>query len=129
MADSGYQRLSRRERQIMNIIYALGEASATQVLGGMPDPPSRTAVRTLLGILEGKGQLKHRKRGREFVYQPTRRRASVGRSALRQVLQTFFDGSLEKAVAMHLSDPSSGLTLDELKRLADLIRQAREKGV
>ena len=129
MTDSEYQRLSRRERQIMNIIYALGEASATQVLGGMPDPPSRTAVRTLLGILEGKGQLKHRKRGREFVYQPTRRRASVGRSALRQVLQTFFDGSLEKAVAMHLSDPSAGLTLAELKRLADLIRQAREKGV
>ncbi len=129
MADSGYQRLSRRERQIMNIIYALGEASATQVLGGMPDPPSRTAVRTLLGILEGKGQLKHRKRSREFVYQPTRQRASVGRSALRQVLHTFFDGSLEKAVAMHLSDPGAGLTLDELKRLADLIRQAREKGV
>jgi len=128
MADSAYQRLSRRERQIMNIIYALGEASATQVLDAMPDPPSRTAVRTLLGILEDKAHLKHGKKGREFVYQPTRRRASVGRSALRQVLHTFFDGSLEKAVAMHLSDPNAELTPDELKRLADLIRQAREKG-
>jgi len=129
MADSAYQHLSRRERQIMDIVYALGEASATEVLGGLPDPPSRTAVRTMLRILEEKGQLKHRKKGREFIYQPTRPRASAGRSALQRVLQTFFDGSLEKAVAVHLSDPKSGLTAEELKRLADVIRQARRKGV
>ena len=129
MADSAYQHLSRRERQIMDIVYALGEASATHVLGGLPDPPSRTAVRTMLRILEEKGQLDHRKQGREFIYQPTRPRASAGRSALKRVLHTFFDGSLEKAVAVHLSDPKSGLTAEDLKRLADVIRQARKKGV
>ena len=129
MADSAYQHLSRRERQIMDTVYALGQASASQVLGGLPAPPSRTAVRTMLRILEGKGQLKHKKKGREFIYQPTRPRASAGRSALQRVLHTFFEGSLEKAVAVHLSDPKSGLTAEELKRLADLVRQARRKGV
>lgn len=129
MTDSAYQQFSRRERQIMDIIYALGEASATQVVNAMPDPPSRTAVRTMLRILEDKGQLKHEKRGREFVYQPTRPRTKEGRSALRRVLHTFFDGSLEKAVAVHLSDPDSGLTADELRRLADIIREAgKEEG-
>lgn len=124
MTDSAYQQFSRRERQIMDIIYVLGKASATQVVNAMPDPPSRTAVRTMLRILEDKGQLKHEKRGREFVYQPTRPRTKEGRSALRRVLHTFFDGSLEKAVAVHLSDPDSGLTADELRRLADLVREA-----
>jgi len=127
MAEPAYEQFSRRERQIMNIIYALGEASAIQVLGALPDPPSRTAVRTMLRILEEKGELKHRKEGREFIYQPTKPRASAGRSALRRVLHTFFDGSLEKAVAIHLLDPKSRLTAEELESLADLIRQAREK--
>ena len=129
MTDSAYQHLSRRERQIMDVVYALGEASATHVVGRMPDPPSRTAVRTMLRILEEKGELEHRKQGREFIYRPTRPRASAGRSALKRVLHTFFDGSLEKAVAVHLSDPKSGLTAEELKRLADVVRQARKKGV
>lgn len=128
MADSAYEQFSRRERQIMDIIYALGEASATQVVNAMPDAPSRTAVRTMLRILEEKGQLKHEKRGREFVYQPTRPRDRAGRSALRRVLHTFFDGSLEKAVAVHLSDPNSALTAHELERLAELIRKARREG-
>ena len=112
----------------MDIIYALGEASATQVVNAMPDPPSRTAVRTMLRILEDKGQLKHRKEGREFIHQPTKPRAKAGRSALRRVIHTFFDGSLERAVAVHLSDPNSDLTAGELERLADLIRKARKKG-
>ena len=128
MGELGDLSLSRRERQIMDIIYARSEASATDVLNDMPDPPTRTAVRTMLRILEEKGHLVHKKKGREFIYQPTRARTRAGLSALRRVVQTFFEGSLEKAVAVHLSDPKSDLSEDELKRLADLIRLARKKG-
>jgi len=110
----------------MDIIYARGKATASDVLGGMADPPSRTAVRTLLRILEDKGHLTHTKRSREFVYAPTRPRRRAGRSALRRVLNTFFDGSLERAVAAHLLDPGARLSKDELARLTSLIDQARE---
>lgn len=121
-------RLSRRERQIMDIVYARAEASATEVWQSLPDRPSRTAVRTLLRILEEKGHLRHEKRGRQFVYHPIRPRRGAGQSALRQVLHTFFDGSLEEAVAAHLAHPGSELSPDELKRLAKLINEARQKG-
>jgi len=124
---SGLNGLSRRERQIMTICFSLGEASATDVWRRLPDPPSRTAVRTLLGILEEKGHLDHAKRGREFIYKPTRPRRKAGQSALRTVLQTFFDGSLEEAVAAHLSDPGAAPSDEELRRLAGLIREARQK--
>jgi predicted transcriptional regulator len=128
MDDShGLSSLSRRERQIMTICFSLGEASATEVWSRLPDQPSRTAVRTLLRILEEKGQLEHTKRGREFIYKPTRPRLSAGRSALQTVLQTFFDGSLEEAVAAHLSDPGAAPDDEELRRLAGLIREARRK--
>ena len=120
--------LSRRERQIMDVVYARGEATASQVLAGLPDPPTRTAVRTLLGIMERKGHLRHARQGREFVYRPTRPRQAAGRSALRSVLGTFFDGSLEKAVAAHLLDRKSPLPDHELHCLAELIRKARDKG-
>jgi BlaI family penicillinase repressor len=120
--------LSRRERQIMDVIYGRGGATALEVVDGLPDPPSKTAVRTLMRILEEKGHLKHVQRGREFVYQPTQPRLRAGRSAFQRVIQTFFDGSLEKAVAAHLADSAASLSTDELKRLADLIHQARNKG-
>ena len=120
--------LSRRERQIMDIIYGQGGATAVEVVRCLPDPPSKTAVRTLLRILEEKGHLKHVQRGREFVYQPTQPRLRAGRSAFQRVLQTFFEGSLEKAVAAHLADSAANLSTEELKRLADLIHQARNKG-
>lgn len=119
--------LSRRERQIMSIIYAQGEASAIEVWQALPDRPSRTAVRTLLRILEEKGRLRHRKQGRQFVYRPIRPRGRAGRTALQGVLTTFFDGSLEKAVAAHLSDPTARPSPEELERLARLIREARNK--
>jgi BlaI family penicillinase repressor len=119
--------LSRRERQIMSIVYAQGEASAVEVWEALPDRPSRTAVRTLLRILEEKGRLRHRKLGRQFVYRPTRPRGRAGRSALQGVLTTFFDGSLEKAVAAHLSDPTAKPSPEELERLARLIREARKR--
>jgi predicted transcriptional regulator len=119
--------LSRRERQIMEIVYAGGKATATEVRSAMADPPTRTAIRTFLKILEGKGYLQHEKRGREFVYQPTQPRRRVGQSALRGLLHTFFDGSLEKALAAHLTDPASRPSPDELKRLVRLINEARKK--
>jgi predicted transcriptional regulator len=119
--------LSRRERQIMDIVYARAEASANEVWQELPDRPSPTAVRTLLRILEEKGHLRHEKRGRQFIYQPTRPRRRAGQSALQRVLHTFFDGSLEKAVAAHLAHPSSELSPDELERLMNLVHEARQK--
>jgi predicted transcriptional regulator len=128
MAAEFSQDLSRRERQILDIVYARGEATAVQVVGDMADPPSRTAVRTLLGILEDKGHLKHRKVGKTYVYRPCRAREQAGRSALQRVLQTFFGGSLEQAVAAHLTDKNANIGPDELERMVDLIRQARKEG-
>ena len=128
MADSA--QLSKRERQIMDVIYAHGEATVTQVLAGMPDAPMRGALRTLLRIMERKGHLTHRQQGREFIYRPTKPRGQAGRSALGRVLDVFFNGSLENAVAAHLSDPRRGakLTTDELERLSNLIEQAKKQG-
>ena len=120
--------LSRRERQIMDVVYRLGRASAAQVVAELPDPPSYSAVRALLRILEDKGHLKHTDEGGKYVYAPTRPRHQAARSALRRVLQTFFDNSAEKAVAalLDLSDPD--LSPEELERLARLIEQARREG-
>jgi predicted transcriptional regulator len=121
--------LSRRERQIMDVVYGLGEATATEVVAGLTDPPTKTAVRTMLRILEQKGHLSHRQEGLRFIYRARRPRARAGRSALERVLRTFFEGSLEKAVAAHLGDEATGLSTEELDRLAELIEQARKKGV
>jgi predicted transcriptional regulator len=128
MAAGPEEHLSRRERQIMDVVYARGEASAADVCADLPDPPGKTAVRTLLRILEEKGHLKHRQDGLRYVYLPMRPRGRAGRSALRRVLHTFFEGSLEKAVAAHLGDPAADLSPEELARLANLIHQAQKKG-
>ena len=120
--------LSRRERQIMDIVYARGEASATDVLNGLPNPPSRASVRTMLRILEERGHVNHYKKGREYIYRPVRARKRAGQSALRRVLSTFFDGSLEQAVAAHLLDRGTRLSKDELDRLRHLIDRARFAG-
>src|SRR5438105_3629193 len=113
--------LSRRERQIMEVIYRHGRATAALVHAELPDPPGKTAVRTLLRILEDKGHLKHRQEGLAFVYLPRRPRGQAARSAFRRVLDTFFEGSLEKAVAAHLGEAAGSLAPEELDRLADLI--------
>jgi predicted transcriptional regulator len=117
--------LSRRERQIIEVVYARGEATADDVVAGLSDPPTRTAVRTFLRILEDKGLLAHEKRGRAFVYRPTRAPEKVGKSAFRRVVETFFNGSVEKALAAHLADPGTQLTEDEINRLSDLIQAAK----
>ena len=120
--------LSRRERQIMDVIYRLERASAAQVVAELPDPPSYSAVRALLRILEEKGHLRHVEEGGKYVYQPTRPREHAGRSALRRVLRTFFDNSAEKAVAALLDLSDADLSPEELDRLAKLIEQARKEG-
>ena len=111
----------------MEIVYARGEASAAQVLEDLPDPPSYSAVRALLAILIEKGHLKHRSEQGRYIYAPTRRRAKAGRSALVRVLETFYEGSLEKAVTA-LLQPDSKLSAEELQRLSELIEQARQEG-
>ena len=108
--------------------FPFSSATATHVLQALPDPLSRNAVRTFLRILEDKGHLTHRKQGREYVFKPVRPRKRAGRSALHRVLKTFFDGSLENAVAEHLADRNTKLSPDELERLARLISEARKKG-
>lgn len=120
--------LGRRERQIMDCVYQLGEASVGDVLARLPDPPSYSAVRALLAILVDKGHLKHRSEQGRYIYFPTRRRAQAGRSALRRVLDTFFEGSLEKAVAALLQGSDANLSEQDLKRLGQLIQQARKEG-
>jgi predicted transcriptional regulator len=127
MGQSLDEALSRRERQIMDIVYARGEATAVEVLEALPDPPTRTAVRTLMRILEEKGHLTHRRDGLTHVYRPSRPRGRAGRSAFQRVLHTFFEGSLEKAVAAHLGDAATDLSAEELKRLAELIDSARRR--
>ena len=120
--------LSRRERQITDIVYRRGEATSTDILAELPEPPARGALRVMLRILEDKGHLRHIKRGREYVYRPTRSRQQVGPPALRRVVNTFFDGSLREAVAAYLAQRDANLTDEELRRLAELIQEARAKG-
>lgn len=123
--------LSRRERQIMEAIYARRHkqgVSASQVRADLPDPPTRTTVRTLLRILEAKGHLTHTVDGREYLYKPTRPRAEAGGSALKSVLRAFFANSLPKALATYLADPGTRLTPEEFDELKSLIKQARKRG-
>ena len=117
---------SRRERQIMDIIYARGEVTAAEVQEALEDPPSYSAVRALLRILEEKGVLKHREEGVRYIYSPTEAREKVSRSALRKVLHTFFEGSLANAVAALVDARDGKISPDELKRLEVVIKQARK---
>lgn len=125
MSASSEPHLSRRERQILDVVYALGRASALQVFANMPDAPSKTAVRTFLRILEEKGHLVHEEEGRTYVYRPKRPRERAGTGAFRRVLDVFFSGSLERAVAAHLGESAAKLDAAELTRLATLIQHAR----
>lgn len=120
--------LSRRERQIMDVIYRLGEATVADVLRELPDPPSYSAVRTFLRILEEKRHLKHREAGPRYVYGPRVPREKARRSALRGLLRNFFDDSRESLVAALLDDEASRLSPRELENLAGLIQRAREEG-
>ena len=121
--------LSRRERQILDILYKNGRATAAEVQAVLPDPPSYSAVRALLRILEEKGHVRHEQDGPRYVYLPTVARDNAKRSALRHILQTFFDGSAEQAISALLDESSAKLSSAELDRLARLIDGARKSGV
>ncbi len=120
--------LSRRERQIMDLLYARGDATVGQIHEALPHPPAPTAVRTMLAILESRGHVKRRQSERGYLYSPTTARQRAGQSALQRVLSTFFDGSLDKAVAAHLANKAVKVEDDDLRRVADAIRRARQEG-
>jgi predicted transcriptional regulator len=118
--------LSRRERQIMDIIYARGQATAAEVVQDLPDPPSYSAVRALLRILEQKGHLQHRQDGPRYVFLPTVSTDRARRSALRNVVRTFFGGSAARAAAALIDQ--ADLSDDEVERLSRAIDKARREG-
>lgn len=120
--------LTRRERQIMDVLHARGHATAAQVLLALPDAPGYSAVRALLRILEEKGHARHRREGLRYVYLPTQARAKASRSALRRVLRTFFGGSAPQAVAALLEASDTQLSPSELDQLQAIINQARKEG-
>jgi BlaI family transcriptional regulator, penicillinase repressor len=120
--------LSRRERQIMDILYQRGKGSAGEVREAMPDAPSYSAVRAMLRVLEEKGHLRHEADGLKYVYVPTLKRDKAKRSALKHVLDTFFNDSPEQVVAALLDVASGRLTPSELDRMAELIRKAKKEG-
>jgi BlaI family penicillinase repressor len=120
--------LSRRERQIMDIIHRQGEATALEVNRALPDPPSYSAVRALLRILEDKGRLKHRKDGARYVYLATQSREQASRSALRRVISTFFGGSVEHAVAGLIDASDTELSEADMAKLKKIINQAKKEG-
>jgi predicted transcriptional regulator len=120
--------LSRRERQIMDALYALGRATAAQVRERLPDPPGYSAVRALLRILEEKGHVRHEEDGPRYVYLPviTARRAQ--RTAVTHLVKTFFQGSAERAVAALIESADTKLSDEEIDRLERLVAAARKKG-
>jgi len=120
--------LSRRERQIMDIVYEMKEASAVQVLERLPSPPSYSAVRALLRVLENKGHLAHRQDGPRYIFAPLMPREKARRSALRHLMQTFFDGSTEDVVAALLDISEENLAESDYQRLLELIEKARKEG-
>lgn len=120
--------LSRRERQIMDILYQRGKASATDVREAMPDAPSYSAVRAMLRVLEEKGHVKHQAEGLKYVYVPTVARDKAKRSAVKHLLDTFFSNSPEQVVAALLDVSSTNLTREELDRMARMIEQAQKEG-
>jgi BlaI family penicillinase repressor len=122
------EHLSRRERQIMDIVYRMGRAGATEVLAELRDPPSYSTVRALLRILENKGCLRHELIGNRYLYLPTVAPRRASQSALRNLMETFFDGSAEKAVAALLDLSRDELSREELSRLSQLIADARKEG-
>ena len=128
MREAPHNDLSRRERQIVDILYAQGRATAAEVQSALPDPPSYSAVRAMLRILEDKGHVRHEQDGPRYVYVPTIGRDRAKKTALRHVLLTFFNGSAEQALSALLDESDTKLSDHELDRLARLIDRARGTG-
>jgi predicted transcriptional regulator len=125
MAKNLHAVLSRRERQIIDILYQLGRATAAEVGAALPGEPSDSTVRTQLRVLESKGHVRHEEDGQRYVYLPVVPRRVVSRSALKHVVNTFFDGSIEKVVAALLGPDGSNLDDEELERISSLVARAR----
>jgi predicted transcriptional regulator len=123
-----HQQLSRRERQIMDVLYQRGKSSASEVRQAMSDAPSYSAVRAMLRILEEKGHVRHQAEGMRYLYLPTVARDKAKRSAVKHLLGTFFDDSPEQIVAALLDVSSTRLTREELDRMVAMIEQARKEG-
>jgi len=126
VAKSPLSNLSRRERQIMDVLFTRGKASAAEVQQALPDPPSYSAVRALLRILEEKGHVRHEEDGPRYVFAPRLDKEKAQQSAVRHLVQTFFDGSAEQAMAALLDTRT--LSHEELVRMALLIEEARKEG-
>ena len=122
------QHLSRRERQIMDVLHAKSQATAAEVLAALPSPPGYSAVRALLSILEEKGHVRHRREGARYVYVPRTSPEIARRSALKRVVSTFFQGSVAQAMAALLETADTELSDTELTRLQQLIKKARKEG-
>jgi predicted transcriptional regulator len=127
MRKDGHRNLSRRERQIMDILYQRGRASASEIQEAMPDPPTYSAVRAKLRVLEEKGHIRHEEEALRYVYLPTVARDSARRSALRHMLSTFFENSVEEAVAALVDLSAANLSREELDRISGLIDDARRE--
>lgn len=119
--------LSRREREILEVLHQARDASVSDILERLLDPPTNPAVRSILRILEEKGHVRHREKGKRYLYSPTQSPQSAARAALNQVVQTFFGGSLEQAVKTFLNDRDAEISEEELARLADMIALARKE--
>ena len=128
MPQAPHTTLSRRERQIMDILYRLGRATANEVMVELPGSPNYSTVRTQLRVLEGKGHVRHEDQGLRYVYMPTVPRHAVRQSALRHLIETFFEGSTEKMLSTLLGSEGARLSESELERLAQLIEKARKGG-
>ena len=126
--DQGGKDLSRRERQIMDVIYALGQATAADVHERLPEPPSYSAVRAMLRILEEKGHLRHEQDGPRYIYVPTVAREAASRSAIEHLIRTFFDGSPASAAAALLKAADGRMADEDLDQLSRLIARARAEG-
>jgi predicted transcriptional regulator len=120
--------LGRRERQIMDVIYRRGKASVSEVRAEIPDPPSYSAVRGMLGLLEDKGYLRHEQQGLKYVYVPAQDTGRVRQSALKHMVSTFFGGSPERAVAALLEMSDAGLSEKDRRYLEQMIRKAEQEG-
>lgn len=119
---------SRREREILDALYKLGKASAAEIREQIPDPPTYTAIRTHLSILEKKGHVRHASDGTRYIYEPLIGREQMGRRALDSLLQTFFDNSVERAVAAMLTRQDADIPREDLERLSRLIEKAKKEG-
>jgi BlaI family penicillinase repressor len=120
--------LTRRERHIMEILFRLGRATADEVMRELTGDPSYSTVRTQLRVLEEKGHVRHEELGRKYIYMPMVARAAARKSALRHLVDTFYDGSVEKVVAALLGSDGGRLSPDELRRIADLVSKAKKVG-